>query len=326
MKKVVVTGCIGFIGFHLCKKLLVKGYEVIGIDSAYSSKSTWPEDSNPVMKRIKDDRLDTLMNHMNFTFHNISVGDNLIEKFKGPLSVVHLAARAGIPFSRQKPLFYEMDNTYQFAKLLYNLKNVKVENFVYASSSSVYGGNDTPTGSTEDIALEPLNVYAATKAYNELQARIYGEMYGIPTTGLRFFTVIGGTHGRVDMAMYKWTKAILAGEEVLLNNSGQMFRDFTPIENIVSGIILALEKPQKYKIYNLGCGKSIQISDALAFIDKCLGGIPVNIKNMPFPEGEVLQSLSNIDLAKSELGYEPTVSFEDSLEGYVNWYKEYFNV
>lgn len=323
MNKVIVTGAIGFIGFHLSKKLLEMEYDVIGIDKSYSSGSTWPEDTNPIMKKIKNDRLKILKKYKNFSYHNISIGSKCIEYFKGPLSIVHLAARAGIPFSKEKPLFYEMDNTYLFASLMYNLKAVDVVNFVYASSSSVYGGNNTPTGCTEDMVLNPLNIYAATKWYNELQAKLYGELYYIPVTGLRFFTVIGGTHGRIDMMAYKFCKAILAEEPVLLNNGGEMFRDFTPVENIVSGIILALEKPQIYKIYNLGCGKSIRISDALTLIEKYLGKCAI-IQNMPFPKGEVLMSLSNIDLARKELGYEPKVCFEESLEKYIEWYQKYF--
>lgn len=323
MNKVIVTGCVGFIGFHLTRKLLEQGLQIIGIDSSYAPISTWPEDSNPVMRRLKSDRLNILKSFKNFTYENVSIGDHRLEKLEGPFSVVHLAARAGIPFSKEKPLFFEYDNAFLFSKFLYNLRNTKIDNFVYASSSSVYGGAETNEPTQETNILNPLNIYANTKAYNESQAKIYGELYNVPHTGLRFFTVIGGTHGRIDMMIYKFATAIKNNEPVLLNNNGDMWRDFTPVENIVNGIILALEKPQKRKIYNLGSGKTIKISDVLILIEKFIGKKAI-IKNMPYPEGEVKISLSNIELARKELGYEPKISFEESLEKYIKWYKSYF--
>lgn len=321
-KKVIVTGAQGFIGFHLAASLLKKGYEVIGIDIAYSGITQWPEDNDPVMKRIKEDRLRILKSYSAFTFLNTTIAAPMISDIKGPLSIVHLAARAGIPFSRQKPIYYECDNAFNSAKLWFNIRETEVENFVYASSSSVYGGNDTPTGCTENMALNTLNIYANTKMYNEHQARIYGEQYNIPNTGLRFFTVYGKL-GRIDMAIYKWVTAIKDGNKVLLNNNGDMYRDFTHVSDIVNGIILALEKPQKRKIYNLGRGESVQIGDAVSLIEKYVGAV-ADRNNLPYPEGEVYMSLSNIDKAKKELGFVPKVSFEQGIKEYVEWYARYF--
>lgn len=323
-KKVLVTGAQGFIGYHLCQKLLDLDYYVIGVDSSFDGLVDWPEDKNPIMKKIKNDRLKTLLSSQkNFHFYNQSIGNLNIKELKDKkFSVVNLAARAGIPFSRIKPIFYECDNVLNFAKLLYYLKDFEVKNFVYASSSSVYGGVDNDTGCTEDMDLNPLNIYANTKMYNEMQAKIYGEIYNIPVTGLRFFTVYG-TMGRIDMAIFKWVSAIMANEPVLLNNSGKMFRDFTPVENIVDGIILALEKPQKYKIYNLGYGQSVKIIDIISLIEKYTG-LHANKKMLPYPVGEVYKSLANVTLAKEELGFNPTISIENGLEKYIEWYKEYF--
>ena len=322
MKKVLITGAQGFIGFHLCKKLLQMGYYVIGVDSSYSNISSWPEDSDKIMKRIKNDRLLILQTYKNFRFMNESISSISLSNIEGPISIVNLAARAGIPFSKQKPIFYECDNTLNFAKLLYNTRDIKIDNFVYASSSSVYGGNDTPTGCTENMKLNPLNIYAATKMYNETQAKIYGEMYNIPVTGLRFFTVYG-TMGRVDMVFFRWLSAIMKNEPVLLNNGGDLYRDFTHVSDIVSGIILALEKPQKYKIYNLGRGESVRIIDLLSIIEKYVGK-KAEVKVMPYPQGEVKTSLSNIELAKIELGFNPLVSIDEGTKKYIEWFVKYF--
>lgn len=323
MNKVIVTGCVGFIGFHLTRKLLEQGLQIIGIDSSYAPISTWPEDSNPVMKRLKNDRLNILKSFKNFEYENVSIGDHKLEKLEGPFSVVHLAARAGIPFSKEKPLFFEYDNAFLFSKFLFNSKNIKIDNFVYASSSSVYGGNDTPTGCTEDMMpLNPLNIYANTKMYNEYQAKIYGELYNIPMTGLRFFTVYG-TYGRMDMVFFKWVNAIMKNETLYLNNNGDLYRDFTHVSDIINGIELALRKPQMYKVYNLGRGESVKISNLLSLIEKYTNKI-AKVKVLPYPKGEVYKSLSNINLAKKELGFNPYISIDEGVRNYIEWFNNYF--
>ncbi len=321
-KKVLVTGARGFIGYHLCKKLLNMDYDVVGVDISYSGITQWPEDDNPLMKQLKDDRLKKLQTNKNFSFIRTTISATILSDIKGPLYVVNLAARAGIPFSRQSPIFYECDNAFNFAKLWYNLRNTEILNFVYASSSSVYGGNDTPTGCTEDMTLNPLNIYANTKMYNEYQAKLYGELYKVPNTGLRFFTVYG-PFGRIDMAIYKWATAITNGNKVLLNNNGNMFRDFTFIDDIVNGIVLALENPHKNEIYNLGRGESVEISKVVDILEKNIGNVAYR-KNLPYPEGEVYMSLSNVDKAKKDLGFVPKVSIEEGIEKYIKWYKDYY--
>jgi UDP-glucuronate 4-epimerase len=323
MNKVIITGCVGFIGFHLTRKLLEQGLQITGIDSSYSPISSWPEDSNPVMKRLKNDRLNILKSFKNFKYENISIGDPKIEKYTGPVSIVHLAARAGIPFSKEKPIFFECDNSFNFSRFVHMIRNIDVRNFVYASSSSVYGGAETDEPTQETSPLNPLNIYANTKAYNESQAKIYGELYNIPMTGLRFFTVYG-TYGRTDMVFFKWVNAIMKNETLYLNNNGDLYRDFTHVSDIINGIELALRKPQIYKVYNLGRGESVKISDLLSLIEKYTNKI-AKVKMLPYPKGEVYKSLSDISLAQKELGYKSNVSIKDGLLEYITWYKSYFN-
>lgn len=322
MKNVVVTGCQGFIGFHVARKLLEMEYDVIGIDISYTGMSNWSDDNEKTIKRIKNERLKILRNFPNFQFYQTTIGASILESFRGPLSFIHLAARSNVTLSAIKPVHYELENVFNFAKMLYNIKDIEIENFVIASSASVYGDAKTiPTPETE--ILKPLNVYANTKVYNEMMAKMYGKLYNIPFTILRFFNVYG-TYGRTDSAIYKWTSGIYNNKPIILNNNGEMWRDFTPVQNIVDDIILSLKKSQKYKIYNLGNGKSVKIADTVKLIEQYIGKKAI-IENKPYPEGEIFKSLSDTTLAKKELGFKPKISFEDGIKEYVEWYEGYFN-
>jgi UDP-glucuronate 4-epimerase len=332
---VVVTGCMGFIGYHVCKRLLDDGYNVIGIDKSYSEiykllfKEIWFEDEEPVVERIKKARISNLKEYNNFKFINkcisdYSIWDDIPRMFK----VVHLAARAGIPQSIVNPYIFEKDNILCTTEFLKNMSynDVYVPNIVYASTSSVYGGDDSNSydGSIETDELKPLNTYALTKMYNEKQFELFSERNSITTVGLRFFTVYG-QYGRTDMSIYKWTNAIYNNEKVILNNNGDMYRDYTHVNDIVNGIILSLDVDRQNNnvIFNLGTGRTVKIHDVVNMIEKNLN-MKADIEYQPYPTGEVYKSLANINKAKTELGYKPTMKMEDGIKDYVKWFTKFF--
>ncbi len=334
--KILVTGSSGFIGFHLCRLLLGRSFEVVGIDNMNDYY-------DPV---LKEDRLTLLDKFDGFTFHQIDIADRtgLDEVFaKNNFDVVvHLAAQAGVRHSITNPYDYVDSNLLGFVNVLEACRNHPVKHLMYASSSSVYGGNTKVPFSTNDKVDHPVSLYAATKKSNELMAHAYSNLYDIPTTGLRFFTVYG-PWGRPDMAYFLFAKSITAGKPIKVFNHGQMERDFTYIDDIVEGIFRLIDKPPlpnpewnditgessssfaPYKIYNIGSNNPVQLLDFIKAIEKSLG-IKAQMNFMDMQPGDVLKTYADVlDLEKT-IGFKPTVTVAEGVAKFVDWYKKYYDI
>ena len=282
LKKILVSGSAGFIGFSVCKNLLEKGFNIIGIDNH----------NNYYDPAMKESRLNKLEKYSNYNHHRIDLVDRkkldeIFKKYK-PNKVINLAAQAGVRYSIKNPLAYINSNIIGFAHILENCREHKIEHLVYASTSSVYGANSKLPFSEHDSANHPLSVYAASKKSNELMAHSYSHLYQLPTTGLRFFTVYG-PWGRPDMALFKFTKAILEGKPIDVFNHGKHTRDFTYIDDIVEGVIKTLDNPPQsndtwngnnpdpaaskapWLIYNIGNNDPVQLMDYIDVLEKTLG-------------------------------------------------------
>lgn len=313
---ILVTGCAGFIGFHLSKKLLESGQEVVGIDNVNDYYSV----------ELKQDRLALLNNFDLFKFYQKDLcdlpalltifRDNAIQK------VVNLAAQAGVRYSLTNPFAYQKSNLEGFLNIIEVSKNHKVENFLYASSSSVYGNNKKLPFSTSDNVDHPISLYAATKKANELIAHTYSHLFELPTSGFRFFTVYG-PFGRPDMALFIFTKKILAGETIDVYNFGKMKRDFTYIDDIVSGLMSSLDKPFPYEIFNLGNHKSENLMDFIHLIEKYLTK-KANINLMPIQPGDVPETYADIKSAREKLDYFPKTEIDQGIKNFIDWYLEYY--
>jgi len=314
----LVTGSAGFIGFHVSKALLERGETVIGFDSFndyYSSTLKYARNHYLVCNYDKFTGLEG-----NIT--NLKDVKNLF-CFYNPNYICHLAAYAGVPYSMQNPLIYEHNNGTGFIQLMEMARLWPIKNFVYASSSSVYGDVEDQTAIKEEMNTEtPLSIYSATKKYNELLAHVYSKFYKIPITGLRFFTVYG-PWGRPDMSMYKWVKALYDKQPLILNNFGNMWRDYTFVDDIVSGIIAALDTPQALKVYNLGRGEAVKILDVVDILQEHTG-IKGEIETRELPDGEVLYTMADITKAKEELGYEPKTNVYEGTKKFVEWYRQFY--
>ncbi len=329
-KKILITGAAGFIGFHVAKRLLEeKEYiQIIGLDNMNDYY-------DPSLKRA---RLEILKTFSNFVFieddlANRVVIDNIFEEYK-PNIVLNLAAQAGVRYSITNPQAYIDSNIIGFFNILEACRNTQetehpVEHLVYASSSSVYGLNKTIPFSTEDNVDSPVSLYAATKKSNELMAHAYTHLYNIPTTGLRFFTVYG-PFGRPDMAYFKFTNKIFNGEAVDIYNNGDMWRDFTYIDDIVEGITKILVSPPKvnengdqYKVYNIGNNKPEKIMDYFKALEDALG-VKMKKNYLPMQPGDVYQTYANVDDLINDFGFKPSTSIEDGLNSFATWYKEYY--
>lgn len=313
--RVLVTGAAGFIGYHVCKRLLQSGCKVLGYDSIN-------EYYDPFYKHM---RLGMLKNYDSFEFrkNDIKKLPDLRKAWSDfePSHVVHLAAQAGVRHSIKNPYDYINSNIVGFQNILECIREFDVKNFVYASSSSVYGGNPTPFSEMHKTD-NPLSLYAASKKANELFANSYGNLYGIPNTGLRFFTVYG-PHGRPDMAMFKFADAMRRGTEIELYNEGKMGRDFTYVDDIVFGILAALNKPQVNKIYNLANGNTESLMDVVDNLKKQLNyDKNFNIKFMPMQLGDVKSSLGDIEAARKELNYHPVVGLELGIKYFCSWFRK----
>lgn len=329
-----VTGSAGFIGSALTLRLLERGDTVIGIDNHNDYY-------DPL---IKEARLGRHANHSNYTHLRIDLADRLkiesaFAKYK-PKYVVNLAAQAGVRYSIENPLAYINSNIVGFVHILEGCRQNEVKHLVYASSSSVYGSNTATPFSTHQNVDHPLSLYAASKKANELMAHTYSHLYGLPTTGLRFFTVYG-PWGRPDMALFKFTKAILAGEPIQVFNYGNHRRDFTYIDDIVEGIIRTLDQPASinpqwdsnfpdpatslapWRIYNIGNSKPIELMDYIGAIEKALGKSAI-IELLPLQPGDVPDTYADVDDLFKQFQYKPTTSVEDGIHKFVDWYKEYF--
>ena len=336
MKTNLITGSVGFIGFSLCKQLLERGDTIIGIDNH----------NDYYDPKIKDSRLEILNKFSNYKHYRLDICDqkNLEDIFKNhkPSKVLNLAAQAGVRYSLKNPLAYIKSNIDGFANILENSKKYKIENFVYASSSSVYGANTRIPFSEHDSVNHPLSVYAATKISNELMAHAYSHLYKLPTTGLRFFTVYG-PWGRPDMALFKFTKNILEDKTIDVFNNGEHTRDFTFIDDVVYGIIKTLDHPAAsnvdwsgnqpdpasskapWRIYNIGNNKTIQLMDYIKSLENTLGK-KAKINFLPLQPGDVLDTNANIDNLKEKFNYQPKTSIEDGVFKFIKWYKDYYQI
>lgn len=334
--KYLVTGAAGFIGFYLIQKLIQQGETVVGIDNLNDYYDV----------SLKESRLNILNQLDDFSFSFIDLADrekmaNLfeIEKFD---RVIHLAAQAGVRYSLINPFSYADSNLTGFLTILEGCRHNNVKHLVYASSSSVYGLNDELPFSPHDQANHPVSLYAATKKANELMAHSYSHLYGIPTTGLRFFTVYG-PWGRPDMALFKFTKAIINNEPIDIYNNGEMKRDFTYVEDIVEGVarianvIPEAEKEWKvstgtpanssapYKVYNIGNGSPINLMDYISALENHLG--KTADKNMlPMQPGDVYTTWADTEDLFKATGYKPQTSVSDGVKQFVDWYKNYYQV
>ena len=316
-EKILVTGSAGFIGFHLTKSLLDDGYEVLGIDNI----------NDYYDPKLKYARLDQLTPFKNFTFEKIDIADreSLTQSFKSfkPNKVVNLAAQAGVRYSIENPYAYMDANLVGFLNNIELCRHNDVEGLIYASSSSVYGGNKKISFSVEDRVDNPISLYAATKKSNELIANAYSHLYGLHITGLRYFTVYG-PWGRPDMAMYIFTKKILAGETIQVFNHGDMRRDFTYIDDIIAGTRSAIDKNYKCEVLNLGNHKSEELMDVVHYIEENLGK-KAKIDFKPMQPGDVKESFADIEKSIEKLGYKPTTNVDAGIEQFINWFKEYFD-
>tara|TARA_B100002051_G_C16734215_1_gene640168 strand:+ start:1037 stop:1999 length:963 start_codon:yes stop_codon:yes gene_type:complete len=318
MEKILVTGSSGFIGMHLCKKLLDDGYSVFGIDNM----------NNYYDLTIKEKRLKILLKYENFKFFEEDISDlNSIQPiFKEckPEKVVNLAAQAGVRYSLENPQAYIHSNIVGFMNILEVCREQKVKGFIYASSSSVYGGNKKIPFSIEDKVDSPISIYAASKKANELMAHSYSHLYGLNTTGLRFFTVYG-PWGRPDMSYYMFCDKVLKGKLISVFNDGDIYRDFTFIDDIIDGTISAIEKNYNCEIFNLGNNVSENIMNMVHIIEKCLGKKAI-IKFKDMQPGDVKKTHADIQYSKKQLDYNPITPLDEGIPKFIDWYKTYHQI
>ena len=332
--KVLVTGAAGFIGSTLVLRLLARGDTVVGIDNH----------NDYYDPAIKEARLARHANHPNYTHLRVDLSDgDAIERAFAthkPQRVVNLAAQAGVRYSIENPLAYIRSNIVGFAHILEGCRYNEVEHLVYASSSSVYGANTAMPFSTHQNVDHPLSLYAASKKSNELMAHTYSHLYRLSTTGLRFFTVYG-PWGRPDMALFKFTKAILAGEPIHVFNYGKHRRDFTYIDDIVEGVIRVLDRPAPpnpdwnsvnpdpgtssapWRVYNIGNNQPVELMDYIAALESALGK-KAEMKLLPLQAGDVPDTYANVDDLMGEFQYKPSTTVKEGIGQFVAWYKNYF--
>ena len=313
--KILITGAIGFIGYHLCKLLLDEDYNVLGIDNLNDFYEV----------KLKYDRLKRLKLHKNFNFVDVDISDkkslaDLFIKFK-PEKVVNLAAQAGVRVSPEKHIKYLDSNLVGFLNIIEVSRQNNVKGFIYASSSSVYGLNNKIPFSINDATDKPISFYAASKKSNEIIAHSYSHLYGLNTTGLRYFTVYG-PWGRPDMAYYIFTKNISEGRPINVFNNGNMKRDFTYIDDIVLGTKSAIEKNYPYELFNLGNQKSNSIMDIIKIIETELS-IKAQINLLPMQAGDVIETCASISKSIKMLNYNPKISINEGMPKFINWYKNY---
>ena len=335
MSKILVTGSAGFIGYHLTKRLLEDGHEVVGLDNLnnyYDVKlkldrladSGIPSGKVAYNSRVQSEK------YPNYTFIQLSIENAanlerlfLQEKFD---KVCHLAAQAGVRYSIKNPDAYLQSNIVGFFNILEACRHNEIEHLVYASSSSVYGANKNVPFSENDFVDNPISFYAATKKSNELMAHTYSHLYKIPMTGLRFFTVYG-PWGRPDMAIFLFTKAILRGQPIKVFNNGNMSRDFTFVGDIVEGVTRILYKsPNKeklYRMYNIGNSEPTNLLTFIETIEKAIGKEAIK-ENYPMQPGDVPTTFADVSRLKEDFDYQPKTSLKAGIQSFVDWYKNYF--
>jgi UDP-glucuronate 4-epimerase len=320
--RVLLTGAAGFIGFHVAKALLTQNNEVIAVDNVNDYYDV----------ALKHARLEQLSTFKNFQFHKLNIADKdaMLSLVKADFThIVHLAAQAGVRYSLKNPYIYAESNLMgQVVMLEVARQSINLKHFVYASSSSVYGGNTKIPYSVEDPVSRPISLYAATKRADELMGYTYAHLFQIPMTGLRFFTVYG-PWGRPDMAAYIFTRQILAGEPIKVFNYGKMRRDFTYIDDIVPGILSALEKPPTgssheppIAIYNLGNSHAENLMDFIKTLETSLGKKAI-VDLQPLQAGDVEETFADITTSARDLKFQPTTSIEQGLPKFVEWYRRY---
>jgi UDP-glucuronate 4-epimerase len=336
MKKIMVTGAAGFIGSHLSRRLLKEGFQVIGIDNINDYYDV----------NLKQSRLELMKENQSFKFEKVSLEDkesieNIFSTYR-PDIVVNLAAQAGVRYSLENPHAYIEANVVGFTNILEGCRHHKVEQLIYASSSSVYGANTSLPFSVHDNVDHPMSLYAATKKANELMAHTYSQLYNIPTTGLRFFTVYG-PWGRPDMALFLFTKAILEGEPIKVFNNGNMMRDFTYVDDIVESIYRLTFKPAEpnadwtgdnpdpgtsyapYKVYNIGNNSPVKLMDFIEAIEEKLG-IEAKKEYLPLQAGDVPQTYANVEDLFRDIDFSPQTSIKQGISNFIDWYLDYYKI
>ena len=333
--KILVTGAAGFIGFSICNKLLELGINVCGLDNLN-------EYYDP---RLKNARLEILTKKgMSFSKIDLADSDKVKKLFNSykPTIVVNLAAQAGVRYSLENPHAYINSNIVGFLNILENCKNHSVEHLIYASSSSVYGLNKTFPFSETNNVDHPVSLYAASKKSNEAMAHSYSHIFGLPTTGLRFFTVYG-PWGRPDMALFLFTKNILNGKSIEVFNNGEMVRDFTYVDDVIESVFRVIKKPAKknlkfdsckpnpatswapYQIFNIGNSKPIKLMSYIEALEKSLD-VKAKQKMLPMQPGDVSFTYANTDALSDYIGFKPRTSIEDGISSFVAWYREFYSV
>lgn len=348
--KVLVTGAAGFIGYHLVNQLIKTGVVVVGLDSIndyyhVSLKYDRLLDAGIAEDCIAYNQFTTSTKMPGYSFIQLKLEDkeNLDKLFLNQQFeiVVNLAAQAGVRYSITNPAAYIESNIVGFANLLECCRHNQIKHFVYASSSSVYGLNENIPFSTNHSVDHPVSLYAATKKSNELMAHVYSHLYGLPTTGLRFFTVYG-PWGRPDMAMFLFTKAIIEGQPIQVFNNGEMERDFTYIDDIVDGVVRVINCPPTgntewsgvtpepssskapYQLYNIGNSAPVKLTRFIEAIEEKLGKKAEKIM-MPMQPGDVFKTYADVTALKENLGYNPSTSVQEGVNNFIDWYMEYFN-
>jgi UDP-glucuronate 4-epimerase len=334
--RVLVTGAAGFIGYHVAQKLLDRGDEVVGLDNL----------NDYYDPALKEARLAEIGRRNRFSFMKADIGDReaMARLFSdgGFERVVHLAAQAGVRYSIENPHAYADSNLVGFLNILEGCRHAGVRHLVYASSSSVYGANEKLPFSVSDPVDHPVSLYAATKKANELMAHTYSHLYGLPTTGLRFFTVYG-PWGRPDMALFLFTRKILAGEPIDVFNNGAHLRDFTYIDDIAEGVVRTLDRVAEpsadwdprhpdpaissapYRLYNIGNNRPVALLDFIAAIEKAVGRKAV-MNMLPMQKGDVEATYADIDALADAVGFRPATPIEDGIAKFVAWYRDYYSV
>lgn len=314
--KILVTGAAGFIGFHLCQALLARGDEIVGLDNMNEYYDV----------TLKEARLKILKEHKNFSFTKGDIMDRktVATVMKGCDRVVHLAALAGVRYAYDHPEEYVDTNIKGFFNVIDEVRLQKIDGLIYASTSSIYGGNDKFPSSEEDKVDNQVSLYGMNKKANELMAHVYHSLYGTKVTGLRFFTVYG-PYGRPDMALFLFTAALLKGEKLPLFNEGKMQRDFTYVDDIVSGIVASIDKNYDEEIFNLGCGQTEELMDYIRMVEESVGK-KAEFNHLPMQKGDALKSAADISKAKKMLGFEPKTQIKDGVPKFVSWYREYYGV
>jgi len=334
--KVLITGAAGFIGSFLASRLLERGDTVVGIDNLNDYYDV----------NLKQARLERLATREKFRFEKLDIADHggmaaLFRRERFDV-VVNIAAQAGVRYSIENPDPYIQSNIVGFCNILEGCRHSKVGHLVYASSSSVYGANTKLPFSEHDNIDHPISLYAATKKANELMAHSYAHLYGLPCTGLRFFTVYG-PWGRPDMALFKFTKNILEGKPIPVFNNGNMVRDFTYVDDIVEGVIRVIDRPAQpdsdwdgsapdparsrapYRIYNIGNNQPVQLMRYIEVLEKCLGK-KAQVEMLPMQPGDVPATMADVSALENDIGYRPRTTVEEGVPRFVEWYRSYYKV